>query len=102
MEGKERTLYRAYLLYGALLTDRQREMFEDYFGLDLSLGEIAELRGVSRQAVKDALSHAEKQLAFYEEKLGLRSRNDKIMEILEKSDMTDETKSRIEDLLEGR
>ena len=46
MEGKERTLYRAYLLYGALLTDRQREMFEDYFGLDLSLGEIAELRGV--------------------------------------------------------
>ena len=69
MEGKARSLYRSFVLYGQLLTEKQREMFEDYFGLDLSLGEIAELRGVSRQAVKDSLSHTEKQLIYYCEKL---------------------------------
>lgn len=102
MEGKERSLYRAFLLYGRLLTDKQREMFEDYFGLDLSLGEIAELRGVSRQAVKDSLSHTERQLEYYEERLGLCARNDRIEEMISDSAISEELKNKIEDLLEGR
>lgn len=102
MEVKEPSLFRAYSIYGALLTDRQREMFEDYFGLDLSLGEIAEIRGVSRQAVKDALSHAEKQLVFYEEKLGICARSDKIAGVMAEYGLSDEIKKKIEDILEGR
>lgn len=102
MEGKDRSLYRSFVLYGQLLTEKQREMFEDYFGLDLSLGEIAELRGVSRQAVKDSLSHTEKQLMYYEERLGLCARNDRIEEIMDEAGFSVELKNKIEDLLEGR
>ena len=44
-----------------------------YFGLDLSLGEIAEINGISRQSVADALSATKRKLIDYEEKLGLLS-----------------------------
>ena len=63
-------LYQLYSVYGELLTENQRETIEDYFGLDLSLGEIAEMRGVSRQAIKYTLDNAEKALKEYENKLG--------------------------------
>ena len=63
-------LYQLYSVYGELLTQNQRETIEDYFGLDLSLGEIAEMRGVSRQAIKYTLDNAEKALKEYENKLG--------------------------------
>jgi predicted DNA-binding protein YlxM (UPF0122 family) len=51
---------------------------EDYFGLDLSLGEIAEMRGVSRQAIKYTLDTAEQALVQYEEKLGFALKASKI------------------------
>jgi predicted DNA-binding protein YlxM (UPF0122 family) len=51
---------------------------EDYFGLDLSLGEIAEMRGVSRQAIKYTLDTAEQALMQYEEKLGFALKTSKI------------------------
>lgn len=102
MEGKAPSLYRAFVLYGALLTDKQREIFEDYFGLDLSLGEIAELRGVSRQAVKDALFHAEKQLLNCEEKLGFCSRIDAADALLEKAGAGDLLRQTLKELMEGR
>ncbi|MBR3863532.1 MAG: DNA-binding protein [Clostridia bacterium] len=63
-------LYQLFSVYGELLTQNQRETIEDYFGLDLSLGEIAEMRGVSRQAIKYTLDNAEKALKEYENKLG--------------------------------
>ena len=63
-------LYELYSVYGELLTENQRETIEDYFGLDLSLGEIAEMRGISRQAIKYTLDNAEKALKEYENKLG--------------------------------
>lgn len=102
METKSPSLYRAFAMYGALLTDKQREIFEDYFGLDLSLGEIAELRGVSRQAVKDSLSHAEKQLAVYEERLGFCSRIDEADALLESLGIPIDARQKIKDLMEGR
>lgn len=102
MEAKAPSLYRAFVMYGALLTDKQREIFEDYFGLDLSLGEIAELRGVSRQAVKDALSHAEKQLAVYEERLRFCSRIDEADALLELLGTPAAARQQIKDLMEGR
>ena len=57
-------------LYSPLLTATQREITDLYFNYDLSLGEIAEQKGVSRQSVSDCLSKCRKQLKRYEEKLG--------------------------------
>ena len=56
--------------YGGLLTDRQKECFEMRYNQDLSLGEIGQLLGISRQGVHDNLSRAEALLRNMEEKTG--------------------------------
>ena len=58
-------------MYSPLLTATQREITDLYFNYDLSLGEIAEQKNVSRQSVSDCLHKCRKQLESYEEKLGL-------------------------------
>ena len=60
---------RLWDLYSPLLTATQREITDLYFNYDLSLGEIAEQKGVSRQSVSDCLQKCRKQLEKYEEKL---------------------------------
>ncbi len=62
--------------YGPLLTDLQREICEQYFSLDLSLSEIAEAKGVSKQAVSDTLKKSRELLDSYEEKLHFKRDND--------------------------
>lgn len=57
--------------YGNLLTEKQQVVLSLHYEHDLSLGEIAEEYGVSRQAVHDILKRSEKVLERYEEKLGL-------------------------------
>ena len=57
-------------LYSPLLTATQKEISDLYFNYDLSLGEIAEQKGVSRQSVSDCLQKCRKQLEVYEQKLG--------------------------------
>ncbi|MDE6676690.1 MAG: DNA-binding protein [Clostridia bacterium] len=57
--------------YSPLLTDIQREITNLYFNFDLSLAEIAEEKGCSRQSVSDCLNKCRKQLEEYEEKLHL-------------------------------
>ena len=61
---------RLWDLYSPLLTATQREITDLYFNYDLSLGEIAEQKGVSRQSVSDCLNKSRKQLETYEQKLG--------------------------------
>lgn len=61
---------RLWDLYSPLLTATRQEIAELYFNYDLSLGEIAEQKGVSRQSVSDCLQKCRKQLEKYEEKLG--------------------------------
>lgn len=64
--------YSALLsIYGGLLTDKQLETMEYYYDEDLSLGEIAENTGISRQGARDFIKRAEELLDVYEEKLGL-------------------------------
>ena len=60
---------RLWDLYSPLLTATQREITDLYFNYDLSLGEIAEQKGVSRQSVSDCLNKCRKQLESYDEKL---------------------------------
>ena len=60
-----------YDYYGALLTERQREVFELYYEKDLSLSEVAENLKISRQAVQRAFKKAGEELEGFQEKLGL-------------------------------
>lgn len=60
-----------YDFYGELLTDRQKDVMKLYHEENLSLSEIADEFGISRQGVHDALKNAEKALTTYESKLGL-------------------------------
>ncbi|MBO8162398.1 MAG: putative DNA-binding protein [Brevibacillus sp.] len=62
--------------YAPLLKGKQREYLELYYLDDLSLGEIAEMYEVSRQAVYDHIKRAEKQLFEYEQKLQLAARHE--------------------------
>ena len=68
MEALEMTLLFDY--YGDLLTERQRSCVDMRYNQDLSLSEIAEELGVSRQGVYDNLSRAEALLRNMEEKTG--------------------------------
>lgn len=65
-------------IYGGLLTEKQRDMLRDYFDYDLSLGEIAEQCGISRQAVADSVKTVEKTLCRYEETLKLAERRESL------------------------
>lgn len=56
--------------YGELLTDTQRRCLQLHYEQDLSLAEIAEREGISRQGVHATLSRAAAALVVYEEKLG--------------------------------
>ena len=61
--------------YGGMLTEKQRECFDMRYNQDLSLGEIAELQGVSRQAVCDNLARTEALLRRMEENIGCVKRD---------------------------
>jgi len=75
-ENLDNTIMRTMLFdfYGDLLTEKQREYYDLHFNSDLSLQEIAEQSGVSRQAVWDIIRRAEQSLFEIEEKTGLVSR----------------------------
>jgi len=60
--------------YGEVLSERKRTVLDYYYNDDLSLAEIAEEIGISRQGVRDLIKKAEEELHFYEEKLGLAER----------------------------
>jgi predicted DNA-binding protein YlxM (UPF0122 family) len=68
---------RLYDFYGALLTEKQREYLEMHYLHDLSLSEIADELGISRQAVHDNLRRAEHILEEYENSLKLVERYEK-------------------------
>ena len=79
--------------YGGMLTDKQRECFDMRYNQDLSLGEIAEMMGVSRQAVNDNLKKTEALLRRMEENIGSVKRDrmirSAIQEILDAATVLD-------------
>ena len=82
--------------YGKLLSDKQYNVIDQHCNEDLSLKEIAELNGISKQGISDILSRAEKKLRFYEDELKLISKFDKINSSLKEINLLIE-KSKIED-----
>ena len=77
-------LVMLYDFYGELFNERQREYFEEYYFNNLSLAEIGEELGVSRNAVHKVIQGVEEKLNFYEEKLGLYKKNKIICDIIER------------------
>ncbi len=63
-----------YEFYGDLLNEHQKKIYEDYVLNDLSLGEIAENEGITRQGVHDLVKRATNTLLEYESKLGMMKR----------------------------
>ena len=72
-----------YDFYGELLTPHQRQIYEDAVYQDMSLSEIAEEHGISRQGVHDLIKRCDKQLAAYENKLHLLERFSRIKKMVE-------------------
>ena len=62
---------KLFEIYGRLLTSSQREIMNDYYQNNLSLGEIAEIRNTSRSAISDAINKSIDKLTKYEKELRL-------------------------------
>lgn len=86
-----------YDLYGELLTEKQREYFEDYYFNNLSFFEMAENYDVSRNAIFKQIHIVIEKLDEYELKLGLLAKKNKLVEISSKLD-DKELKSELENI----
>ncbi|MCR5766887.1 MAG: DNA-binding protein [Lachnospiraceae bacterium] len=75
-------LSRLYDMYGALLNDHNRVIFEDYVLNNYSLGEIAADQDISRQGVRDSVLRCSKKLRDYEKKLGFLAKLDETDELI--------------------
>ena len=69
--------------YGDMLTEKQREMITLYYNDDLSLSEIGEFEGITRQGVRDSIKRGEAVLLEMEERLGLAKRFRKMQDGIE-------------------
>ena len=67
--------------YGALLTERKRELLDYYYNEDYSLSEIAELTGLSRQGARDGIRKAEEELRTLEDTLSMVRLTETVAEI---------------------
>lgn len=87
--------------YGGLLTDYQTRLLSRYYDEDLSLKEIAEEEGVSRQAVADVIKRSSDKLLEFEEKLGLVEKLSNVIDELEKLlvSVDTETAEKLKDIL---
>lgn len=72
--AKDLTITMLFDFYGELLTEKQKLAMDLYYNQDLSLAEIAEPLGISRQGVRDFIKRGEKQLLELEQKMGLLMR----------------------------
>ena len=105
----EKNLEIGFLLdfYGDVLSERKRTVLDLYYNDDLSLAEIAEEIGISRQGVRDLIRKAGEELSFYEEKLGLAKRfreaqecAEELLALLERAEVEDELCEAAKRLLE--
>ena len=90
-------LTNLYDIYSLLLNDKQTEYFEYYYFDNLSLGEISENVNVSRNAIYKQLKTVENKLLFYEEKLKLYEKSNKLEYIIE-NEKDKELKNKLEEL----
>ena len=94
---KEIYLSALYDYYSPLLTDKQKNYFEDYYFNNYSLAEIAENNNTSRNAIHKQVKETENKLLDFEDKLKLYRRASEIEEIIK--DLDEEIKEQIEELI---
>lgn len=89
--------------YGKLLSDKQRIFAECYYNEDLSLAEIAENEGLTKQGVRDSIKRAETQLEDVESKLGLVSKSKALKKLADvcKQDSNDENFAKLFDAIDN-
>ena len=87
---KDLRLIELFELYQGLLTEKQREIFKSHFYFDLSLSEIAEPDGNTRQNVYMAIKKVKEKLSEYESLLKLKEKNDKLKAVAYRLGKTDE------------
>ena len=79
----EKNMKIAYLLdfYSEVLDEHTRDIMRAYYNDDLSLAEIAEDEGISRQGIRHVVKKGEDQLMFLESKLGIAKQHEELVEI---------------------
>lgn len=82
MENKTLEMTMLFDFFGELLSEKQREYFDLYYNEDLSLAEIAESAGISRQGVRDIIVRAENVLRETEEKTGVVRHFTEVQEVI--------------------
>ena len=88
-------------IYGDLLSNRQKDILEQYYNFNLSISEIAESNDISRAAVEDAIQKGIKKLDEYESVLGIyKSKNEvrNLVEQAEKSQDANELRKYLEEI----
>ena len=86
-------------IYGNLLNEKQRTSLEFYYYDDLSLSEIAENIGVSRQGVRDVIKRAESFLFFAEQELKLLEKREALLKTISQLKKLDNKSSELEKLV---
>ena len=96
----DRKLYLSelYDLYGTLLTEKQRQNFEEYYFEDLSLGELSENNEVSRNAIHKSLKESIEKLEFFEKNIKLYQIKQELKKLAIEFP---EIKEKIERIMEG-
>ena len=88
--AKDLQITMLFDIYGDMLTQKQRDFITYYYDDDLSLSEIAQNEGITRQGVRDSIKRAEAQLLEFESHLGLYQRFQELRRGLQEiSDMAD-------------
>lgn len=82
-------------LYQGLLTDRQRQIFSSHYCFDLSLSEIAEPDGNTRQSVYAVIKNVKAKLDEYERELGIYKKNQQLIELASEDGLSEEISQKI-------
>ncbi len=81
------------------MTIKQQQYFEDYYFNNLSLSEMSENLGISRNAINKQLHKAVEKLEYYEKQLELYQKKQKIMRYLDKTNIEKSIKEKIEEFI---
>lgn len=81
------------------MTTKQQQYFEDYYFNNLSLSEMSENLGISRNAINKQLHKAVEKLEYYEEQLELYQKKQKVMQYLDKTNIEKSIKEKIEEFI---
>lgn len=84
MEERREQLCRLLDCYGEALSERCRDVLTSYYADDLSLAEIAENCGITRQGVHDALRRGESELTAWEAALGMLEKREKLFALIDR------------------